>query len=298
MSNTKIATVDNSRKQQKEQAERVRGQLLKMVSEKKLTAMLMDRVNPEHFIQACMTHYLGGGTNMMRCDPLTFVKACVEAAQLGLKPDPVLGECYIIPRQISFKKADGSWDKKWVAQFQMGYRGVAKLVRRSDQIRDISPAVVYANDEFNVLLGTEQRIVHRPYYMLGHNEPGAVIASYTVVTFKDGSTSFRVVPRHDLDRAAFSSGNPKNKEEMSNVWRDHYDAMAMKTALLRHAKWLPMPDDCLRAVNVDERREMGIADDGGSEFIDAEVTDQRDDGYDESGEDAPKDPLNALADDR
>jgi recombination protein RecT len=294
MSNSKIATVD--RKQQKDQIERVRGQLLKMVDEKKLTAMLMDRVNPEHFVQACMTHYLGGGSNMMKCDPLSFVKACVEAAQLGLKPDPVLGECYIIPRQTSFKKADGSWDKKWVAQFQMGYRGVAKLVRRSDQVRDISPAVVYANDEFNVLLGTDQRIVHRPYYMLGHNAPGAVIAAYTVVTFKDGATSFRVVPRYDLDRAAEASGNPGNKE-WSNVWNKHFDAMSMKTALLRHAKWLAMPDDCLRAVNVDERREMGVPEDV-NEFIDAEVTDQRDDGYDDNGDDAPKDPLNTLADDR
>lgn len=292
MTENKIATTVKS---QKAQAERVREQLLRLVSEKKLTAMLMDRVNPEHFIQACMTHYLGGGASMMKADPLTFVKACVEAAQLGLKPDPVLGECYIIPRQISFKKADGSWDKKWVAQFQMGYRGVAKLVRRSDQVRDIAPAVVYENDEFNVHLGTEQRIVHRPYYMLGHNEPGKVIASYTVVTFKDGSTSFRVVPRYDLDRAAEASGNPGNKD-WSNVWNKHYDAMAMKTALLRHAKWLPMPDDCLRAVNVDERREMGIADDG-NDFIDAEVTEYRDesDGDDDG---AQKDPLDNLADDR
>jgi recombinational DNA repair protein RecT len=183
-----------------------------------------------------------------------------------------------------------------IAQFQMGYRGVAKLVRRSDQVRDISPAVVYANDEFNVLLGTDQRIVHRPYYMLGHNAPGAVIAAYTVVTFKDGATSFRVVPRYDLDRAAEASGNPGNKE-WSNVWNKHFDAMSMKTALLRHAKWLPMPDDCLRAVNVDERREMGVPEDV-NEFIDAEVTDQRDDGYDDNGDDAPTDPLNTLADDR
>jgi phage RecT family recombinase len=152
-----------NRKKQKDQTERIRTKLVELMNEQKLTAALMERVDPKHFIQACMTHYLSGGSNMSKVDPLTFVKACVEAAQLGLKPDPVLGECYIIPRQISIKKPDKTWEKKWVAQFQMGYRGVAKLVRRSDRVRDISPHVVYANDHFDVRLGTDGQIEHPPW---------------------------------------------------------------------------------------------------------------------------------------
>lgn len=278
------------RKKQKDQVDLVRGQLKKLMSERKLTAALMERVDPEHFIQACMTHYLNSGSNMLKADPLTFVRACVEAAQLGLKPDPVLGECYIIPRQISFKRQDGTWDKKWVAQFQMGYRGVLKLVRRSDQIRDVNPIVVYANDTFKVRLGTEGSIEHEPYYMLGHTDPGDVVAAYSVVTFKDGTKTFRVVPRFELQRAAEASGNPKTKE-WSNVWRDHFDAMAMKTALLRHAKWLPMPDDCMRAVNLDERREMGLSDDG-EEYIDADVVETPEPDDDDAGTDKLTDLAN------
>lgn len=267
MSDNQIAV---NRKKQTEQTEKIRSKLLQLVNEGKLTAALLERVDPKHFIQACMTHYLSSGSSMFRVDPLTFVKACVEAAQLGLKPDPVLGECYIIPRQISIKKPDKTWEKKWVAQFQMGYRGVAKLVRRSDQVRDISPHVAYLNDHFDVRLGTDGQIEHRPYYMLGKTEPGDVIAAYSVVTFKDGTKSFRVVPRYELDRAAEASGNPGDTK-WSNVWTKFYGPMAMKTAMLRHAKWLPMPDDCMRAVNLDERREMGIPDDEHDEFIDATV---------------------------
>jgi recombinational DNA repair protein RecT len=73
--------------------------------------------------------------------------------------------------------------------------------------------------------------------------------------------------------------------------------MAMKTAMLRHAKWLPMPDDCVRAVNVEERREQGQHDDDANDFIDTNEVDGDHQPL-EGDPDAPQDPLDNLANDR
>lgn len=262
------------RRQTQDRVEQIRRRLRGLMDEGKLATMLLGRVEPEHFVQICMTQLLKGGKSMIEADPITFVRACVEAAQLGLKPDSILGECYLIPRKVSYKNPDGSWakNKKTVVNFQIGYHGLMKLIRRSDQIRDLSPQVVYANDEFEVLYGTDGRIIHRPYFVNGQTAPGEVVAAYNVATFIDGTKSFRVVPRHDLDKAASASGDPNDPNKWSDAWNKHYDAMVLKVALTRHAKWLPMPDDCRRAVQRDELREQGLpVEDGDDEYIDTDV---------------------------
>ena len=217
-----------------------------------ITKALAKMLDPEQFIRICMTHYQRGGDTMRKADPRSFVAACVEAAQLGLKPDSILGDCYLIPR----------WDKNAggvMVNFQLGYRGLMKLARRGGEVSEIAAEVVYANDEFDVQLGTDRRIIHRPWYILGKSDPGEVIAAYGTAKLSDGTQVFKVVTRRDLDAAAERSGDPRNKD-LSNVWRQHFEAMCMKTAITRLGKWLPMPDDSKRALNRDEQREAGVVD--------------------------------------
>ena len=236
------------------QVDKRRKEVRKMLhhNHNEIAKALNKMLDPDQFIRICMTHYSRGGDAMMKADPRSFIAACVEAAQLGLKPDSILGECYLIPR----------WNrdaKCYLVNFQLGYPGVIKLVRRGGEVSDIAPEVVCANDDFQVFLGTDRKIVHKPWYTRGKSEPGDVVAAYATAKLRDGSIAFKVTTKRDLDKAAAASGDPRNKE-WSNVWNQHYDAMAMKTAVLRLAKWLPMPDDSKRVISRDEMREAGVMD--------------------------------------
>lgn len=229
-------------------------------NEKEITKALGKMLDPAQFLRICMTHYQRGGKKMAEADPRSFVAACVEAAQLGLKPDSILGECYLIPR----------WNRQAgcvLVNFQLGYPGVIKLARRGGEVSDIAPEVVYENDTFEVVLGTERKIIHRPWYSEGRTEPGEVVASYATARLRDGTIAFKVVPRPELVRAAEASGDPRNKD-WSDVWKDNFAAMAMKTAVLRLGKWLPMPDDSKRVIGRDEQREAGVTDDDMQVVID------------------------------
>lgn len=227
-----------------------------------ITAALASQIPPEQFARICMTHFQRGSDAMAKADPRTFIAACVEAAQLGLKPDSILGECYLLPR---WSKAAGCVQ----VNFQLGYRGLMKLVRRGGEVSEISAEVVYERDVFSVRLGTERGIIHKPWYTVGAKEPGPIIAAYAVARLPDGQ-QFKAIPELDLLKSAARSGDPRTSE-MSNVWRDHPEAMRMKTAVLRLCKWLPMPDDAKRAIARDDRREAGLSDDDLREAVEAVI---------------------------
>lgn len=236
----------------------VRGMLTQNQGE--ITKALGKELDPTQFVRICMTTYQRGGEQMMKADPRSFVAACVEAAQLGLTPDTILGECYLIPR----------WNKDAdciLVNFQLGYQGLIKIARRGGEVSDIAAEVVYENDRFEVFLGTDRRIVHTPWFSCGKKEPGEVIAAYATAKLRDETIAFKVVPRAELDKAAERSGKPTDKK-WSSVWRDHYDTMAMKTAARRLCKWLPLPDKTKRVISRDDLRDEGIMDDDLQNVID------------------------------
>lgn len=205
---------------------------------------LANAIPRDQFLRICATVWQTGGAKMHKADFRSFIGAVVEAAQLGLKPDNVLGECYFIPR-------------KGVVCFQMGYRGAMKLARRGGEVTDIQPEIIYANDEYRPMYGTSRGIHHVPWWAVGAKEPGEIVAAYCTAQLRSGVTSYRVVERSEIDEICKKSGNPFN-DSPSNVWRDHFAAMAMKTAVLRLCKFLPIPDDAKRAIIREEYRDAGV----------------------------------------
>ena len=94
---------------------------------------------------------------LLECTALSIVGCVIEASQLGLYPDGILGDAYLVP----------FWNGKTrqlEAQLQPGYRGLINLARRSGQVSAIYSEPVYACDKFAVELGTEHTIIHVPNY--------------------------------------------------------------------------------------------------------------------------------------
>ena len=256
-------------------------------SEREISKALSKQLDPDQFIRACITHYQRGDDRMLKADPRTFVMACVEAAQLGLKPDSALGECYLLP--VWSAKSNG-----YQVDFRIGYQGMMKLARRSG-VKIDPPEVVYENDIFEVVLGTDRRIRHVPWYSDGAPEPGDVIAAYATAQLEDGTTTFSVLTRAQIDKRASKSGDPRNNQQ-SNVWNEWYDAMARKSAARELCKWLPMDDSVRAAMRRDDLLEVardaaGPAPGAAPEFLDIEIPEER------SERTGPPQSLDDLTDD-
>lgn len=147
--------------------------------------------------------------------------ALVRAAQDGLLPDGREGA--IIPF-------------KGKAQWMPMVAGIMKKVRNSGEIASWDAFPVFEKDEFERLLGDDQRIYHKPYEA---GDPGQVIGAYSIVTFKDGTKSKDYLPRWRIEKAR--EQNPIGKNSL--MWTKFYDEGAVKTVIRHHAKRLPMSTD-------------------------------------------------------
>src|SRR3546814_5627432 len=117
----------------------------------------------------------------------------MKAAQDGLLPDGREGA--IVPF-----KGKASW-MPMVA-------GIMKKVRNSGEIADWNAHAVYENDEFDYLLGDDQRIYHKPTM----GDPGQVVGAYSIVKLKDGTI-----------RSA------EHTSELQSLMRKPYAVFGMKT---------------------------------------------------------------------
>src|SRR5580700_6950752 len=103
-------------------------------------AVLPKHVTPERLIKIALAA-TSRNPLLLQCDAKSIVKSVMAASQLGLEPDGTLGLSYIVP----------FWNKNinsYEAQFQIGYRGLIDLARRSGNISTIESHVVKKNDTF------------------------------------------------------------------------------------------------------------------------------------------------------
>jgi recombination protein RecT len=158
--------------------------------------------------------------NPQKVDRASLFGALVKAAQDGLLPDGREGA--IVPY-------------KGKAMWQPMVAGIMTKVRRSGEIANWEVAAVFERDEFERLLGDDQRIYHKPYE---DGDPGEVVGAYSIVTFKDGTKSRDYMPRWRIEKA-----RAQGAASDSLMWTKFYDEGAVKTVVKHHAKRLPMSTD-------------------------------------------------------
>lgn len=240
---TDMAPIDN-----------VRGMLEKMKGQ---FAMALPKAIPvDRFLRVAITS-CQKNPKLLDCHPITLLGAIMQAAQLGLIPDGILGEAYIIPYE---NKSKGRTE----AQFQIGYKGIRKLVNNSGEIATFLPQVVYEGDVFRYNLAEARIEAHERTKSTNYGKPTFV---YTIVRWKNGTLESWVMPKEEVDsiRDKHSQGYRtavKYKRD-DTPWIQHYDAMAMKTVMRRHAKYLPLSTEAQMAITLDEHAEAGRAQDLG-----------------------------------
>ncbi|SRR5258706_3243311 len=177
---------------------------------------------------------------LLDCTPSSLIGAIIQASQLGLECDGVLGHAYLIPYRDQ-------------CQLIVGYKGLLKLARNSGDIKTISARVVYAEDEFNYSYGLNERCEHVPSQK---EDRGSVAFVYAVAKLKDGGEQFEVLSIRDVERV-----RQRSRAGSSGPWVTDFEEMAKKTVLRRLCKMLPSSADLVRAVALDERVDAGISQD-------------------------------------
>jgi recombination protein RecT len=210
-----------------------------------IAAALPRHLTPERMIRLALTAY-SKTPDLQECDPLSILGCVVQASQLGLEIDGILGHCYMVPFW-NYKK------KRKEAQFICGYKGFIALAKRSGLVERFSSHVVHSGDDFTCTFGTDQGLWHKPALA----ERGEPVAVYAQIKTRGEDLDFEVMPWADIlahrDRFA-----PKNREGVIvGPWGTDLTEMARKTPIRRIAKRAPLSVEFQKAAALDGMAEAG-----------------------------------------
>jgi recombination protein RecT len=199
---------------------------------------------------------------LLECTQASLLGSLMQCAQLGLEPDGILGQAYLVP--FENKKAK---PPRMECQIIIGYKGLLKLARQSGLVSNISARVVHEKDFFDWEYGLNERLVHKPYkppalprdasddMVREAFDPGPTTHAYAICWLKDGGHHFEVMSYWEIEHIRRNAPSGK-----SPAWMEHWDEMAKKTALRRTSKGSPasVDDKVAAAIAIDERADIGL----------------------------------------
>ena len=221
---------------------------------KQFATALPKHVNSERFVRIAITT-IRQNPKLAKCSQESLLGALMVSAQLGLEPG-TLGQCYLIP--FENKKA-GTVE----CQFQIGYKGLIELLRRSGQLSDIYSYTVYENDDFNIEYGLSRTLTHKPNF----DERGEIKGFYAVAILKDGAKAFEYMTKDEVVKheEKYRKGSYKN-----DVWNKNFVEMSQKTVVKKLLKWLPVSVEFLEMAAKDEKS-FKVIDDKSTEVQEIEI---------------------------
>ena len=193
---------------------------------------LPSHLSSERFQRIALTAF-SGNAKLQSCDPVSFLAAMMQSAQLGLEPNTPLGHAYLIPykNQVSF---------------QLGYKGLIDLAMRSGAYQSIYAHSVYEEDEFNIDYGLEQSLVHKPKLT---GSRGNIVGYYGVYKLVNGGYGFAYMTRKEVE----DHGRKFSKTYNNGPWKTDFDAMARKTVIKQALKYAPVSIEIQKATSIDEK---------------------------------------------
>lgn len=158
-------------------------------------------------------------SHMRDVDPKTILAAAMTAATLDLPINQNLGFAYIVPY-------------KGQAQFQMGYKGFIQLAMRTGQYRFINACRVFDGElvRYNKLTGELEidEEAKKNDTVVGYASYFRMLNGFEHALYM---TADQVMAHAKRYSQSFSKG-------YSSVWKDDFDAMALKTLIkLLLSKW-------------------------------------------------------------
>lgn len=235
---------------------------LLMDKQQEILAALPRHITPAYFMRVVLTA-VQRNPQLAQCEPISFLGAVLQCAQLGLAPDPFLGQAYLIPYQNNKKKdrRTGQWGVL-EAQFQPGYKGLVALARRSGEVTTIHAECVSQKDKFVRTLGLNPTVVHEKYE--GAEDAGPLTHVYAFYKLREGSYDLVVMNRREVEKIrarsqAYQSGVKTGRKD--SPWFTDEEAMWKKTAIKQLLKLAPLSIDIQRVTGLDDAHEAGLPQD-------------------------------------
>lgn len=216
--------------------------MVKMKGE--IGAALPSKFCSERFQKVALTAF-NSNQKLQDCEPMTFIAAMMQSAQLGLEPNTPLGLAYLIPYKV-----DGAYK----VQFQIGYKGLLELTHRSGKLKTLYAHEVRENDEFDIDYGLEQKLIHKP---LLKGDRGEVIGYYAVYHLEPSGYSFVFMTYDEVK----NHGKKYSKSFEGGIWEKEFDSMAKKTVIKKLLKYAPLSIEMQKAVTFDESVKGSISSD-------------------------------------
>jgi len=235
--------------QPKERAATLRDFLARPDVMNRLAGVVAGGLIPKRCMAVAMTACLRQ-PKLLGCTGYSIAGAVVQAAELGWEVDPLMGLAYLVPFKNRHTRA-------LEAQLIPGYRGLMQLARESEQIGPITANVVFANDLFEFEEGSKPFLKHIPWWKVGAESSGEIIAAYAVATWlgphANGLVQFKVVPRTEIDAT-----RRRSQASTEGPWVTDFDAMCRKTAVKRLVPFLPHAIKLQKAVTLDNLAENAL----------------------------------------
>jgi len=201
---------------------------------------------------------------LMECTIESLMSATMTAAQFNLEPNTPLQQCFLIPYNVSYKEGN-TFKKRKDVQFQLGYKGVLELIRRSGQVKKVQCQAFYSNDIFEFEFGTDEHLTHKimPQYL---NDRGTLQGFYAYAILTDGDEFiFDIMSKGDVDKIMEKTEAWKNAEKSwgqsppkrNSPWHLHYVEQGRKTMIKRLGKKLPQSVESANAIALDHAAEVG-----------------------------------------
>ena len=225
------------------------GEWLKERKESFNQALPANTVNVDRFMQSAMLAITNPKMpNLRLCTKESIFRSLKEAASYGLELNGTLGQAYLIPYN---EKVNGKYEM--TCHFQMGYKGLIALARRSNTIKTIAAEPVHENDIFEVQLGMGRSLSHKIDIM---KERGEVIGYYCLVELCNGGSQFKVMSKKDVENHRNKFSKAYDAKDSNNIWNKNFDAMALKTVVIQALKLCPISIEAMDAVMREEREDI------------------------------------------
>ncbi len=213
--------------------------------------------------------------DLMKCDPQTVLGAMMTSCALGLEPNTVQQQAFLIPYKRN-RKVGNEWVEEFDCQFQIGARGFVTLAYRSEHIVSLDASAIHDGDTFEHLRGSNAFLK----YATALRDRGALIGAFSYVKLTGGGESSIVLPLDEIlkirgrsetyralvrkvETAQGERDRAKAEQKLAETpWVMWEDDMATKSAIKKHAKNLPIAasDSFAVAAGIDEQGESGTLD--------------------------------------
>lgn len=212
---------------------------------------------------------------LAQCDPQSVLGSFMASAALGLEPNTIQQQAFLIPYKKR-TKIDNQWVDIYECQFQIGYRGFITLAHRSPHISSIQAEAIHDGDLFDHQMGSESFLRYRKSL----KERGDLIGSFCYTELESGIEMATVLPLSEVEKIRAKSetynalmrkveqaDNQRDREKAERnlsetPWVMWEDDMAAKSAIKKHAKQLPlMPGDAMSAAaEIDSNADRRVID--------------------------------------